>query len=275
MPLNAQPRQLVFVKPSHSGMYGSLDALVGLGQRHQQSGDAGALHRAVGRQLVGTGRGWSIGLAVVLLAPYGQLALLVAHLGGEDALHTLVEGCHATLAQRLVGHPLIGCFLLGHCPQQVHRVHHCIVVVGDVNLIVALLWPELGPAAILILSAQQIFHRLVESLLVALVLRGLIDLGQIEHLHIRGSVVGGRVVAALLVAQHLCPLLVRQRARHVDVLGPSARHALIEQHLVANAAPFVTPVEFLLLVRRQVSAAASSLRLNRHNHQCQQEQKCL
>ena len=46
---DAQSRQLVFVEPPHGSMDGALDTLVGVGQTHQQAGDAPALGRSVRR----------------------------------------------------------------------------------------------------------------------------------------------------------------------------------------------------------------------------------
>ena len=196
------------------------------------------------------------------------------HLGLQYALHALVERLHTTLAQGFVGQSLIRIFLLSHSTQQVHRVHHRIVVVGDVHLIAMHLRPELGPATVFVLSAQQVLYRFQHTLLVAFHLRSLIELCQIEHLHIRSTVVGGRVVTPFLVTQHLYPFLVSQRTRHIDVLRPSASYALIEQHLVTYASGFFRLVEILLLMSWQVSASPSALRLHRHDHTRQHKQKC-
>ena len=210
----------------------------------------------------------------MLLAPYRQPSFLIVHLSPEYALHALVERLHTTLAQGFVGQSLIRSLLLSHSTQQVHRVHHRIVVVGDVHLIAMHLRPELGPATVFVLSAQQVLYRFQHTLLVAFHLRSLIELCQIEHLHIRSTVVGGRVVTPFLVAQHLYPFLVSQGTRHIDVLGPSACHTLIEQHLVAYTLGLFRLVELVILVVRQVSASPSALRLSRHDYNRQHKQKC-
>ena len=107
------------------------------------------------------------------------------------------------------------------------------------HLIATVVGPELWPAAILVLSAEQIFHATTETFLITLFARLLIETCQIFHLHRCGSVVDGRIVVALLVACYSGTFLGSEVACHVDILGPTARDTLIEQHLVANASSLV------------------------------------
>ena len=170
----------------------------------------------------------------MLLAPYGRLAVL-DNLALQYALHTLVESLDGLLAQRLVGQLAIeGSLLQIDVAQHFHGVDHGIIVEGDMNLIAMHPGPELWPSAIVVLSAQQVFHALAESLTVLLALGGLIEPSQIRHLHIGGIVVGGGVVAPAFVIEYLQPFLMSHRLCHVDVLGPSARHSLIVENLVAD-----------------------------------------
>lgn len=86
-----------------------------------------------------------------------------------------------------------------------------------------------------ILSAEQIVNTLAESIPVALFSRRLIQTGQVGQLHVRSSIVSGGVVLPLLVLLYLCPLLVIQWLDHIDILGPSASDALVQQHLFTYA----------------------------------------
>ena len=170
----------------------------------------------------------------MLLAPYGRLAVL-DYLALQYALHTLVESLDGLLAQRLVGQLAIeGSLLQIDVAQHFHGVDHGIIVEGDMNLIATHPGPELWPSAIVVLSAQQVFHTLAESLTILLALGGLIEPSQIRHLHIGGIVVGGRVVSPAFVIEYLLPLLMSHGLCHVDVLWPSACHSLVVENLVAD-----------------------------------------
>ena len=227
-------RQLILVEPRHRCVDGLLHPLVGIRQFHQQTRDGRTLLGTIGRQFKRTGRGRQHRLAVVLLTPDRQFAI-GDDLRGQDARDTLVEGGHHPLSLGLVRQvPLIRLLLLTNVAEQGQRVHHRVIVVGDVNLVVAHLGPELRPAAVLILSAEQIVHRLAETLAIALVLGLLIQASQEDHLDGRGVIVRGRVVAALLVGQHLLTLLACQFTRHIYVLWPAAGDPLIQQELVTD-----------------------------------------
>ena len=83
---------------------------------------------------------------IVLGAPHSQFAVLF-YLSVENTLHTFVECGTGALAKgiRYIG---VRGFLAVHITQQVHDVHHCIVVVGDVGIIAFGARPELRPAAV-------------------------------------------------------------------------------------------------------------------------------
>ena len=148
----------------------------------------------------------------------------------QNAIDTLVEGfCHP-FPQRLIRQvSLIRFFLSHHVTEQFQRVHHRIVIIGDMNLIAMHLRPELRPAAILVLSAQQIFHTFAESLPITRIFRILIKPCQEHHLNVRGIIIGSGVVRFLFVYQQLCLFIAGERTSHINILGPSASHALIEQ----------------------------------------------
>ena len=210
--------------------------------------------------------GRCVGVAVVLLTPHRQLAVLVAHLGDEDTLHTLIERIHAALAQLFVGQSLVVTLLLGNIAQEHHGVIHSAVVERDMLLISVRVRPELRPATVLVLSAEEIPHSAYKSFLVSRILRCLIHPRQIAHLHIGGAIVGGGVIAARLVSHHLLALLIAQGAAHVDVLRPTAGDALVEQHLIGNGPRLITLVEGCLLLRRKVPATVAQLSIGTDSH---------
>ena len=72
-------------------------------------------------------------------------------------------------------------------------------------------------------------HTFAESLPITRIFRILIKPCQEHHLNVRGIIIGGGIVGFLFVYQQLCLFFVGKGARHVNVLGPTACHALIEQ----------------------------------------------
>ena len=126
-----------------------------------------------------------------------------------------------------------------HIPQELHHVHHRIIIVGDMHLIAFVLRPELRPSAIVVLPAEQVLHRLAESGFVALVPCLMEETCQECHLHDGRVVVDGRVILTRLADLHGLGLLVRQRLHHVDILRPAARDTLKEQQLVAYPASLI------------------------------------
>ena len=184
----------------------------------------------------------------MLLTPYCEFA--VGHyLRAQYALQSLVESLLCPLAHGLVGQfAAVRLLLLRYVAQQPHGVDHRTVVICYLQLIPPGRGPELRPSAVGILSAEQILHTTAESLSVTLVARALVEPRQIHHLRGGGVVVDGGVVKTCLVMLHLVALLFAERLRHVDILRPSARHALVLQHLVAYAARLVRKVELLTLL---------------------------
>lgn len=112
----------------------------------------------LGRQLKSTSRCRFKRFTIMLLTSDCRHSIL-HDLRRQNAIDTLVvDFCHP-FPQRLIRQvSLIRFFLSHHVTKQFQRVHHRIVIVGDMNLVAMHLGPELRPAAILILSAQQIFH---------------------------------------------------------------------------------------------------------------------
>ena len=102
-------------------------------------------------------------------------------------------------------------------------------------LVAVRLRPELRPAAVVVLSAEQIVHCTPEAVAEARFVRGLVEPSQIDHLQRGCPVVGRRVVAAVLLGSDCDAFVVAERSCHVDVLRPTARCALVEQHLVTDA----------------------------------------
>ena len=179
----------------------------------------------------------------MLLAPYGKFAVR-DNLCGEDALNALIESLeHLFLELSVHQIAIIGRALLCHVAEHLERIHHRIVVIGDVYLITMWMRPELRPPAIIVLSAEQIHDAFLEGVAILPVACSLVETCQKGELHVGGSVVGGGVVDSLLFFQQRVALGVRQRARHVDVLRPSACNALIEQYLLTDALCFCRLVE--------------------------------
>ena len=171
----------------------------------------------------------------MLLTPYCRLPVC-DNLCCQDALDTFVEGLLRPLPLLLVSDvALIGFALFSHLSEHIHRIHHRTIVIRDMYLIALRIRPELRPSAIFILSAEQIVNTLAESIPVALFSRRLIQTGQVGQLHVRSVIVGGGIVLPLLVLLYLCPLLVIQWLDHIDILGPSASDALVQQHLFTYA----------------------------------------
>ena len=143
----------------------------------------------------------------MLLTPYCELSVS-NYLCCQDTFDTFVEGLFHLLTHRLTYETLIRLFLLHDIAEHTQGVHHSIIVVGDVYLIVAHLWPELWPASVLILSAEQILYAATESIEISIVFCLLVQTGKICDLHICGSIVGSGVISPLLVSQYLGFLLV-------------------------------------------------------------------
>ena len=83
---------------------------------------------------------------------------------------------------------------------------------------------------------------------------------------------------ALLGLDDLATLLVGQTAHHVGILGPGARHTLIEQNLVANARSLLRAEELGIGLTHHVALRAQTLchgqRRDEESHK-QQHQKHL
>ena len=171
----------------------------------------------------------------MLLAPYRELT--VSHdLCRKYAFYAFVECLLHLLALGFVSEmALIGLFLLGHVAKHTHGVYHCIVVVGDMYLVVAHLGPELWPSSIVVLSIEQIGYTVAECIAITFVFGLLVQTCQKDQLGVCGSVVGSGVVLSLFVSQDSGLLFVRQGLRHIDVFGPPTRYPLIEQNLVAHS----------------------------------------
>ena len=169
---------------------------------------------------------------VVLSAPHRQAAVH-ADLGLEDegdaALDRFArEGATPRVNERERRLPA------GRVAQHLHHAHHRIVVERDVARVVVAEREELRPAAVGILRRKQIVEAGLERGAEPLGPGRAVHKGEKPQLRGRGAVVDGRVRLRLRLVQRQ-PLVVRERARHVDVLGPSAGAALVEEHLVGHA----------------------------------------
>ena len=200
------------VEPLHRPVDGRLDPLVRVRELHQQLDDRHALRRTEGRKLERSGAGRLQSHRVILLAPYRRLAL-DHDLGSEDALYALVERSLELVLDLIVHQPgRVWRIVVDYVVEEVERARHRIVVVGDVDLIADHARPELRPAAVFVLSAEEVFYALVETLAVARVAGGVPQAGEVCHLGGRGAVVSGGIVGPGLVRHHLREFLVRQAA---------------------------------------------------------------
>ena len=235
----AQAGEFVGIEPLHATMHSCLDALVGIGQLHKQAQDACTLRRAVGWQFIGTGSSRLECLVIVLLAPDGRLAFH-ANLCIEDTVDAFVERsakpCFHLVVDKIAA---VDVASLEEVTEEGERIHHRVIIISDMHLIATIVGPELWPTSILVLSAEQVFHATTETFLITLFACLLVETCQIFHLHRGGSVVDGRIVVTLLIACYSDTFLGSEVACHIDILGPTARDTLIEQHLVANASSLV------------------------------------
>ena len=143
-------------------------------------------------------------------------------------------------------------------------MNHGIVIIGDMDLVAMILGPELGPSAIVVLSAEDEEHALTEGVTVALMPRLSVQACQELHLRRRGVVVYRRVVAAaLLLSDAVLPGWC-QGCCHVRILRPSARVALVEQQMVAYPAGFCRAEE------RRVPLLQSPIGVLSIGRQCRQ-----
>ncbi len=157
-------------------------------------------------------------------------------LGCENTFHSLVKGLlHFVFSRPIAKIAAERLNAEADVAQQHHSVDHRIIIVGDMRLIVTLHGPELRPTPVFILSGKKIIHSGAEAGAVSHIASGLIETGEIDHLGCGRVIVGGRIVAALLVGKHGGFFLLSHRSDHVDVLGPSAGHTLPEQHLITDA----------------------------------------
>ena len=183
---------------------------------------------------------------VVLLTPDGGLALHT-NLCIEDAVDAFVERCAKPFTEFVVDKvATIDVAPLEEVTEEGECIHHSIIIISDMHLIATIVGPELWPTSILVLSAEQIFHATTETFLITRFACLLVETRQIFHLHRGGSVVDGRIVVTLLVACYSCTFLGSEVACHIDILGPTARDTLIEQHLVANASSLVALEECII-----------------------------
>ena len=235
----AQSGEFVGIEPFHAAMHSRLDALVGIRQLHGQAQYACALRRTVGWQFVGTGSSRFECLVVVLLTPDGGFAFHT-NLCIEDTVDSFVERCAKPCFHLVVDKiAAVDVASLEEVTEEGECVYHSVIIISDMHLIATIVGPELWPTSILVLSAEQVFHATTETFLITRFACLLIETCQIFHLHRGGSVVDGRIVVTLLVASYSGTFLGSEVACHVDILGPTARDTLIEQHLVANASSLV------------------------------------
>ena len=114
----------------------------------------------------------------MLLTPNRQ-PFIIDNLGSQNAIDTLIKGFLQTLFECFVHQvAIIRRTFFCHITNHLQRVHHRIIIEGDVNLIPLRVGPELGPPAVLILSAEQIVNTLAESVAVTLIAGALIESSQ-------------------------------------------------------------------------------------------------
>ena len=193
---NPHSRQFVVVKPFHSAVDSRLDLVTWMIQAHQQTHQSGTLRTAERSQLEGSCFCRLQRFPIVLLTPHRRFTV-ASYLCSENTIDTFVESHFHFLAHLLCDEfSLIGLLLFHHVFQHQHGVFHGMVVIGDMNLIVAHYRPKLRPSAVGILPAEQIIHPFAERIFISFILRLLVESCQENHLCGRGIIVGSRVVAS-------------------------------------------------------------------------------
>ena len=203
----------------------------------------------------------------MLLAPDGKTAIGL-DLCSKDTFDALVEGCcHTTTLPGLGEITLIGLLTCCHVAEHPQGMNHRVVVVGDMNLVIAHLGPELWPATIFILAAKQIVDSTTEGVTITFVMSGLVKSCEEIHLQRGCIVVGGRVITFLPVAEDLFFFLVGERTGHINILGPSASDTLEKEQLITDATSLGCLEESgVCTTHRLFKGRTIRLSENRHSH---------
>ena len=233
----------------------------------------GTLHRTKRRQLIGTGFGRLQRHSIVLLAPYCRFSV-DHYLRGQDAVDAFVESRCRTLSHQTVNQAVaIGFATIHDIAEKLEHIDHRIVIISNVYLIMMVLGPELGPSAIVILSAEQKGHSLAERLTIAVVMSLLKQTCQKRHLHRRGLIVDSRIVKANLLPSDAVLLFTRQRPHHIDILRPSASVSLIKQQLLTYPTGFCRQEEgAVLLLQHLIVCQRLGLQAETGSHECRESQ---